>query len=377
MGVFGNVIRRFVQGRETVGDQFVIEPLASAIDSGPVTIEQARGLPGIGRGARLIADVASQLDLVAERNTDNPARIAERVYPTPRILTDPDPGVTPGTAWKWAAVDSLVWWGNTMAVPRGLNSEMRPSRLSMLDFRNCRWDSVDGYWEVQTARDPIRLRPSEVMHMRVHAPAGERLGQGLLDLYQEELRVMLAAERAQYVLLEHGVPTGLIKLDANSPATPADAETLKARWLASQRSRSVAVMKGADFQRVSFNADELSMIPTREFNLRLASDITGVPPYMLGVPSESRVYANAETEWANFLRVTLMPYLVTIEEALSQQLPSKGMWNQRAQFDLAPLMRGDAKTRWEVYKIGRELDALSRDEIRNLEGLGPMEGNPQ
>ena len=208
--------------------------------------------------------------------------------------------------------------------------------------------------------------------MRAHAPAGSRLGQGLLDTYQTELRVMLAAEAAQYVLLEHGVPTGLLKVASGSVVTPDQAKTIKDTWVTSQARRSVAVMSNIDFQKVSFTADELSMIPTREFNLRLASDLTGVPPYMLGVPSESRVYANAETEWQNFIRTTLAGYLAPVEYGLSSSCHPKGMWDQTARFDMAPLYRGDAKSRWEVYAIGHGLGAVTVDEIRNLEGLGPM-----
>ena len=41
--------------------------------------------------------------------------MTEQVYPTPKILKDPDPIGSPGPGWVWAVVDSLVWYGNALA----------------------------------------------------------------------------------------------------------------------------------------------------------------------------------------------------------------------------------------------------------------------
>lgn len=376
MGRLSSMVRRFVQGRETVGDAFVIEPVTQSGSAAPVTLSEARGLPGVGRGARLIADVASQLPMFAERHTDTPD-ITERVFPTPQVVADPGRDtMQPGPGWVWSVVDSLVWLGNALAVKDNPDGLGYPRSLPLVNMRDARYDYDLGRWEVLTVDGPVAFRPSEVLHMKVHAEAGERLGLGLLDTYQAELQVMRAAEHAQYVLLEHGVPTGLLKVDPNAAMTPDDATRIKDKWMASQAKRSVAVMSNVDFQAVSFNADEISMIPTREFNLRLASDITGVPPYMLGVPSESRVYANAETEWNNFIRITLQPYLAPVEYGLSTCLPSRGMADQRARFDLAALARADAMSRWTVYQMGINMGAITIEEIRNREGLGPADNLP-
>ena len=39
--------------------------------------------------------------------------------------------------------------------------------------------------------------------------------------------------------------------------------------------------------------------------------------------------------------------------------------------DLSGLLRGDATARWTAYKTGREIGALSSEEIRRFENLGP------
>ena len=363
---------RLVQGVGASGDAFVVEPVSDVLGASDVTLDEARGLPGVGRAARLLAGVASQVPLYAVRNTDTP-NVAERVFPTPPILRNADPaGANPGPGWRWAVVDSLFWWGNTVGWAGDVDPvTLRPRRLPLWRTDQVWWDSRGGVWRVGSEV----FAPSEVWHVKVHAPAGDRLGRGVLADYQTELKLIRAAEQAQFVILNHGVPTGLLKVDASSGLTEEDLRGYKRKWLESQRRRTVSIMKGIEFQRVSFNAEELTMIPTREFNLRLASDISGVPPYMLGVPSESRVYANAETEWANFIRTTLGTYLTPVQFALSECLPSHGMWDQQALFDLSVLEKADSKTRWEIHRIAHEMGAKTLDEIRNEENLGPLEGD--
>lgn len=366
-----NVIRRWmVRGAETLGDQFVVESIPEMLGtSPPVTVDEARGLPGIGRAVRLSAGVASQVPIYAVRGADDLTRIAQRVSPTPQILRDPDPnGANPGPGWRWAVVEALQWYGNVWARQTDHTPDGWPRRLPLFQTQNVTWNQDTARWEI----GDLALRPSEVLHLKTGAPAGERMGRGILANYQEELKLIRAAERAQYVLLDHGVPTGLLSIDKDAAIGPNEAPDIKRKWHESQRKRSVAVLKAITYQRVGFNAEELTMIPTREFNLRLASDITGMPPYLLGVPSESRVYANAETEWTNYVRTSLGQFLSAIEYGMSNCLPSKGTWDQQARFDLSVLMRGDAKTRWDVYKIAADLEAMSVEEIRNAESMGPQ-----
>ena len=363
---------RLVQGESTIGDGFVVEPVTGLDGTADVTVEEARGLPGVGRAARLLAGVASQVPLYAVRNTDTP-NVAERIYPTPPILKDADPGgVNPGPGWRWAVVESMFWFGNAIAYAGDVDPlTLRPRRLPLWPADQVEWDGLAGGWRVAATADVFPA--SEVWHVKAHGPAGERMGRGVLADYQTALKLIRAAEQAQFVILNHGVPTGLLRVDPASTATQDELAAYKESWLKSQRKRTVAIMKGIDFQKVSWNAEELTMIPTREFNLRLASDISGVPPYMMGVPSESRVYANAETEWRNFVRTTLGAYLTPIEFALSGCLPSHGRWDQQALFDLAVLEKADSKTRWEIHRIARDMGAKTLDEIRNEENLGPLE----
>ncbi|MCP5415244.1 MAG: phage portal protein, partial [Chromatiaceae bacterium] len=70
----------------------------------------------------------------------------------------------------------------------------------------------------------------------------------------------------------------------------------------------------------------------------------------------------------------LRPWLVRIEQAMNAALLSEdGKRSHLIEHNAEGLLRGDIKTRYEAYRIGREWGWLSPNEIRSLENLGGIE----
>jgi HK97 family phage portal protein len=260
----------------------------------------------------------------------------------------------------------MAWHGNGYAYKGVEVSDGRgyPTRLPLLPPERIDWDGSKYIYN--TTPTPEDIEPGDMFHAAVMPRAGYRLGRGILDRYQSTLKLMVVTEKAQYVLMKDGKPMGILSLGLD--VTPEEAKEYKEGFMAAVKESGVAAIGNADFKPVQWSSADLAMIPTREFNLRLASDITGVPPYLLGVPSESRVYANMETEWANFIRVTLGRYLAPLEHVLSTCFPR----GKTVHFSTDQLLRSDAAARWAVYKQGDEIGAITRDEIREMERLPPL-----
>lgn len=335
----------------------------------PVTLDEARALPGIGRGVAYQAGVISQLAPRAYRNV-NSTHTTEPILPTPSLLQNPAPGWHPLPTWLHAVAESLKWHGNAFAY-RGVevcDATGYPAQLPLLDAQRMAWRTgYNDFQHTSPAGQLTYLHPGDVAHMALNVRPEHKMGTGILATYQRELKLIRATEQAQFVVMSAGVPTGIIKLTGPNPSAD-DAQKIKQKFLESQRVRSVAVMAHAEFSPVSWNPTDMAMIPAREFNLRLASDITGTPPYMLGVPAESRVYSNQETEWTNFLRGSIGDLVATIEYGISACMP-RGV---EVRLPIDQLMRSDAATRWAVYRIARDLDVMTTREIRDAENLGPM-----
>lgn len=343
--------------------------------SGPQVSEaQAVGLPGVGRAVRLLCAVVSGLTPYRVRNAEAVTRPTEVLDPTP-LMENPDPSWHGRSAWLSAMMWDLVLYGNGFADRRTTDRNGFPLTLPLIPAQSVTWATPrDGgppvYAVGEAAGRKLELDPWDVFHAVVNPRAGKRMGQGILDMYQSELRLMLVVEKAQYVVMRKGRPVGVLSVDTDM--TVEELREQKAAFIEGMSADGIAALIKATFGPVSWNANDLALIPAREFNLRLASDITGVPPYLLGVPAESRVYSNMETEWSNFLRVSVDQYLRAIQDPWSACQPRGTV----VRFDVDELRRPEEKTRWETYALAVGMGAMTVPEVRQAERMGPMIGEP-
>jgi HK97 family phage portal protein len=332
----------------------------------PITREQAEGLPGVGRGARLMAGVVAQLPMIAYRGLLDPDAPNSPVVPQPTVLRNPDPYGLKRSGWLAAVMGDLVWHGNAFAY-RGeevLDYRGFPLRLPLISAEDVLWDDYEHEWLVGPERVPVE-EPG-LLHFQVNAKAGCKLGRGVLAMSQDTLALIKATEHASHVVMASGRPVGVISLDGDP--TPEQAKEYKQAFVKAMQESSVAAMSRATFAPVQWNANELALVPMREYNLRLASDVLNVTPYLLGVPSESRVYSNMENEWTTFLRTSLGLYTEAINDTMSTTQPN----GTEVRVATDALVRADTKTRWDVYKVAVEIGALSPEEVRNAESMAPL-----
>jgi HK97 family phage portal protein len=337
-----------------------------ATDMPYVTREVAAGLPGIGRGAELIAGVMSQLRPWLYRDALQPNRVSERLD-TPPLLLDPTPDWHPLPQWLGSVTEDLFYGGDAFAYrgPEVVDFRGYPLRLPLLAPERFAYDKITGEYLYTTDGDQMRIPAGDLIHMAVGVRSGSRFGLGILGRYQHELKLMLATEDSQYVLMRDGKPMGILSLGID--VNPQQASEYKAGFLKAVAESGVAAIGNADFKPVQWNAADLSMIPTREFNLRLAADICGIPGYLLGVPSESRVYSNMETEWSTFIKTTLGRYVEAIQSGLSRAFPR----GQTVLLNTDRLLRAETKTRFDIYASGIASGVLEVNEARAMEDMPP------
>lgn len=354
-------------------------PWADLIDDAhkapDVLAEEARGLPGVGHGVRLQSGVLAQLTPGAYTGTFKPGA-TQPILPPPTVLLEPDPYWHPLTTWLSTVADSLQWHGNAFAyIGAGVTGyDGYPMRLPLLRADLMTWDPINNvYWHRAEGGTMVELPPGDVLHMALGVEPERKMGAGILAKYQTTLKIIRATEAQQFVVMRTGVPTGILSITTGGTVTPTDAETAKKRFLESQKVRGVAVVANAKFEPVQWDADQISMIPTREYNLRLASDMTGTPPYLLGVPAESRVYANQESEWTNFVRGSFGHLLNVIEAGLSSIRPR----GTEVRFNIDQLLRADSATRWSIYEKALRTGVLTRQEVRDKEDEGPLPPDAQ
>jgi HK97 family phage portal protein len=124
-------------------------------------------------------------------------------------------------------------------------------------------------------------------------------------------------------------------------------------------------------EKLSINNTDSQYIETRTFTKNEIASIYRIPPHMVNEMSKS-TFSNIEHQSLEFVKHTLMPYIVMIESELNEKL-IKG-YNQYFKFDINSLVRGDQQTRYTSYQIAIQNGWLSRNEVRALEDLDSVDG---
>lgn len=152
-------------------------------------------------------------------------------------------------------------------------------------------------------------------------------------------------------------------------ADPAEDEAVQEildAWQVARRKRSTGYVPAALKYNISgWNPEQLQLADARQHAVLEIARTAGVDPEELGVSTTSRTYANQFDRRKAFLDFTLGGYLSAVQDRLSMADVSQRGYVAR--FNLDSFLRSDTKTRFEAYKVGIEVGALGKDEIRDLE----------
>ena len=132
---------------------------------------------------------------------------------------------------------------------------------------------------------------------------------------------------------------------------------------------------GLTIERTSISNNDSQFLETRTFNKSEIASIFRVPPHLINEMSKS-TFSNIEHQSLEFVKYTLMPTLVKIEEELNNKLLGNSKIKDGFYFkhNVNSLLRGDVKSRYESYQVGIQSGFISRNEAREWEDLDPIDG---
>jgi HK97 family phage portal protein len=356
--VIGDLIRRNVETRATT-----IELPARSITSqtlfGPMSVTRDTLLSDVvaNRCCTLISDQLGSLPIAAERNGE--------MVETPALLSAPEVDRT-RSEFVAALTTSLLINGNAYLLAGNRNSLGFVQNVVLLDPEAIQVFVQDGRPQYRTARGA--LNPEDVLHIRNFTLPGHVVGYGPLDYNRQSIAQTLAADQyAAQAFTTGALPDGV--LHSENEITSDQAQDLKAAWIAGNggRNRGPAVLSGGvKYQPLEFSSVDMELLDSRRYNAEQMCTLFGVPPHLVGVPSQdSKTYSNVQQDSQFFVRFTLRPLAIKIEEALSTLLPR----GQRAVFNFDAVLRADTQTRYDAYETALRAGFMTVDEVRALEGL--------
>jgi HK97 family phage portal protein len=138
---------------------------------------------------------------------------------------------------------------------------------------------------------------------------------------------------------------------------------------------SVAMLQeGMTYKQMAMNNDQAQLVEARKMSVADISRLYGIPLSMLS-ESAGESYKSIEQQSLNFVIFALMPWLKRWESAMRRDLLLPSERKQYfIEFNVAGLIRGDMKSRYDAYAIARQWGWLSVNDIRRLENLAPVAG---
>lgn len=139
------------------------------------------------------------------------------------------------------------------------------------------------------------------------------------------------------------------------------------------RSHRLAILEeGMTAKEISADPQKAQALEMQKFNITDVARIFNMPVHMLKELSRS-TNNNIEFQGLEFVIYTLTPWLVKLEQSYCTQLLSE---KQRKKYffehSVDGLLRGDSKTRYRNYALGRQWGFLSVNDIRKMENWNPI-----
>ncbi len=313
---------------------------------------------------RLISDSISTLPVdVYRKSGDQKIPVA-----APMWLTEPVPGELDFAAWCGQVLSSLLLNGNAYILI-GRNDTFGIISLKVLDPALVT-RAPDGRYMVNGRTG------AEILHIKGLMLPGATEGLNPIAYARETIGLGSAALRYGAAFFEgDGNMPGVIEMQ--KVAVPDTKKQLAQQWrrLRSSGGKGLpgVLDDGATWKPTGVSNEDAQFLATRNLtDAQIAGQLFLVDPSDLGigVPGTSLTYANLEQRNIRRVQVTLLPWMVRIEHAVSTLLAAP----RYMKFNVDGLLRADLKSRYESYAIGIASKFLVPNEPRALEDLAPLPG---
>lgn len=273
----------------------------------------------------------------------------------------------------------VLGWGNGYAeIERARNGT--PIALWPLAPNECEPKRDSRYNIYYEARDRngnlVELPSIDVFHLRGLSFDG-LVGYSPIRLMRESISMGLALERFGSTFFGNGTRLSGT-LDHPGKLTEEAAkrlnESFQSTYSGAGNAHKVAILEeGMKFSKMSVAPDEAQFLESRQFQITEIARWFRVPPHKLAQLDKAH-FNNIEHQSREFVDDTVVPWVKRWEEEARIKLfNAKDRTNHYTHFNLAALLRGDTKSRYEAYDVMMRNGVFSINDVLALEDMNPVE----
>ena len=223
--------------------------------------------------------------------------------------------------------------------------------------------------------DITALAPENVIHWK-------GLGNGFLGLSKLDFmrattnEAIRAQDNANSLYGKGSKPTGVLQTDSRLSAEQVAA--LMTRFQTSMTSSGGGLIiadRGLKYSQMSLSPADAQLLETRRFTIEEICRWFGVPGVLVGTTGQTTWGSGIEQIVSGFHKFTIGPLCKQLEQVLERRL--KNYEPITIEFKMDGFLRTDPASRAAFYSTMSQNGAMTRNEIRRLENLPPVEGGDE
>lgn len=342
-----------------------------------VTADKAIQLSAVWACVRLLSESISTLPLKIYVRQPDGSRKAATDHPAYSILCRrPNSEMTP-SRFMLMVVASICLRGNAFIEKKFIANRL-VSLVPLLPQNMVVKRLVTGALEYKyTENGNDRVIPvKNIMHIRGFG-LDSVCGMMPMKTGRDVIGSAMAVEESAAKIFEQGLQSSGF-LSAENALSDEQRERLRsymAAFTGSKNAGKIMVLEGGlKYQGVTMNPEDAQMLESRSFSIEEICRWFRVPPYMVGHTTKQSSWASS-LEGMNllFLTHTLRPLLVNIEQEIGRCLLDSDD-EVFAEFSVEGLLRADSAGRAAYYTSALQNGWMSRNDVRRLENMPPIEG---
>jgi HK97 family phage portal protein len=372
--------------RQTMTLPELVEFLGTSTISGErVTAATARSIASFYRGVNIIGDDIASMPLQVFTSR-KPGQI-QRVPPDPithnlawLLEQGPNRYQTPAQ-FKKMYVEWLIHHGNAYIwqpprSPRELFLLRSDKTYPEFDVEGNRW-----FHTTFSNNQPADLPDVEVTHVMINPDVTGFVGRGVLQFARERLGIQLGAYRTQGKLYKNGLNANAV-IQMAGELSPDARRKVKDEFLTqaggAENAFGVVVIdqKMLQFTPITMKGTDMQFLESIQATDLDIANFLGIPLQKLNQGKQA--YNSNEQQDLDYLKTTLNPYLVQLEQS-----GARG-WLSEAErpytyirFERSAILRTDAKSRGEYLNAAIQSGRMTPNEARQIEDMPAFTGGDQ
>lgn len=344
-----------------------------------VTEETALHYSPFFAGVRILSEDLAGLPFPLYRHLEPKGKERATDHPLYRLLHDAPNPIMSSQAFREALTGHAIMWGNGYAEIERRRGEiqalwpLRPDRMEVKYNREQRRLSYH-YDEHTTGTKRIYL-PDEILHIPGFGFDGVR-GYSVLELARNSIGAGVAVENFGATFFGNAARSaGVLTHPGRLSETARN--NLRDSWEAQHRglenAHRVAILEeGLEWHQIGIPPEEAQFLETRRYDVLEQARWLRLPPHMLAELGRA-TWNNIESERIDYVTKSLRNWMQRWESAVWMRLLDRDEQPLYfAEHLVEGLLRGDTKSRFEAYRIGREIGLYSADDLAEMENRNPL-----